>query len=84
MPQERKGISWLLHKYTDVWVEGLRLFMGTKRRPMPKWTVKLLGWPDSAMTKGKDMAYVVGHIIVYAHIPVILIGLGVGGWLLFA
>ena len=84
MAQERKGVSLWLHKYTDLWVEGLRLFMSDKRYPMPKWLVTVFGWPDSSMTKGKDMAYIVGHIIVYGHVPLILAGLAVGGYMLFA
>lgn len=82
MPQERKGIAALTHKYTDIWVEGLRLVLPDKRYPMPKWLVTVFGWPDSSMTKGKDLAYIIGHIIVYGHIPVILALLIIGGMML--
>lgn len=72
MPTERKGISLWLHKYTNLWVEGLRKILPEKKIKMPRWTVNLFGWPDSAMTEGKDLGYIVGHVIVYGHIPVIL------------
>ena len=72
MAKERTGLSWLLHQYTNLWVEGLRFFMGDKKYLIPGWIASLLGWPDSSVTEGKDMAYIVGHIIVYLHIPAII------------
>ena len=75
MAQERTGIQWLLHAYTNLWVEGFRLFMDDKKYPIPGWIVSLFGWPDVAETEGKDKAYIVGHIIVYLHVPVIIGGI---------
>ena len=84
MAEKRTGIAWLTHAYMNLWVEGLRLFMDDKKYIIPGWVVGLFGWPDSAKTEGKDKAYLIGHVIVYGHVPVILIGLAIGGYMLFA
>lgn len=77
MAQERKGITWLTHQYTNLWVEGLRLVLPEKNISIPSWIVGLLGWSDSSITDGKDLAYIIGHIIVYGHIPAILGGVAI-------
>lgn len=60
----------IFHNYTNWWVESLRQILPDTKYKTPGWIAKLLGWPNSATTEGKDLAYIVGHIVIYLHVLV--------------
>ena len=78
MPKKRSGASKLIHRYTNLWVEGFRSIFPDKKVKIPSRIANLFGWPDTATTEGKDLAYVAGHAVVYGHIPVILGSIAAG------